>query len=57
MTAGLVEWPVAATMALGAISGGYGGAGLARKLGPLVVRRTVIAIGFAMTVSLFVKQY
>lgn len=56
MIAGLVEWPVAATMALGAVSGGYGGAGLARKLGPTVVRRTVIAIGFAMTVSLFFKQ-
>ena len=56
MTAGLVEWPVAATMALGAISGGYGGAGLARKLGAIVVRRTVVAIGFAMTISLFFKQ-
>ncbi|HEU0006913.1 MAG TPA: sulfite exporter TauE/SafE family protein, partial [Terriglobia bacterium] len=32
MMAGLVEWPVAATMALGVVSGGYGGAGLARKL-------------------------
>ena len=57
MTAGLVELPVAATMALGAVSGGYGGAGLARKLGPLVVRRAVVAIVFAMTISLFVKQY
>jgi uncharacterized membrane protein YfcA len=56
MTAGLVEWPVAATMALGAVSGGYGGAGLARKVGPLVVRRTVIAIGFAMSISLFFKR-
>ena len=56
MTAGLVEWPVAATMALGAISGGYGGAGLARRLGPIFVRKTVIAIGFAMTISLFIKQ-
>jgi uncharacterized membrane protein YfcA len=57
MAAGLVEWPVAITMALGAVSGGYGGAGLARKLGPVVVRRVVIAIGFGMTVSQFVKQY
>jgi uncharacterized membrane protein YfcA len=57
MAAGLVEWPVAITMAVGAVSGGYGGAGLARKLGPIVVRRVVIAIGFAMTVSQFVKQY
>jgi uncharacterized protein len=57
MLAGLVEWPIAATMALGAISGGYGGAGLARKLGPVVVRRTVITLGFVMTLSLFFKQY
>ncbi|MCI0350947.1 MAG: sulfite exporter TauE/SafE family protein, partial [Acidobacteriales bacterium] len=57
MTAGLVEWPVAGTMALGAVSGGYGGAGLARRLGPRVVRQTVVAIGFAMTISLFIRQY
>lgn len=56
-TAGLVDWPVAVTMAVGAVCGGYGGAGLARKLGPIVVRRVVIAIGFAMTVSQFFKQY
>lgn len=56
IAAGLVELPVAATMAVGAVSGGYGGAGLARKLGPNVVRRTVIAIGFAMTISLFFKE-
>lgn len=56
MTAGLVELPVAAVMAVGAVSGGYGGAGLARKLGPVFVRRTVVAIGFAMTISLFVKK-
>jgi uncharacterized protein len=56
MLAGLVEWRVAAVMAVGAISGGYGGAGIARWLGPPVVRRIVVGIGFAMTVSLVLKQ-
>lgn len=52
--AGLVSWPEAAVMAAGAIVGGYGGAGLARKLGQKFVRRSVIVIGFAMTISLLV---
>jgi uncharacterized membrane protein YfcA len=56
MAAGLVHWPLAAIMAAGAIAGGYGGAGLARRLGSRFVRRTVIAIGFAMTISLLLRQ-
>lgn len=56
MVAGLVEWPVAAVMAAGAIAGGYGSAGIARWLGARAVRRIVIVIGFAMTISLFIKQ-
>ena len=36
-------------------AGGYGGAGVARKLGGRTVRRIVIGIGFAMAVSLFLK--
>jgi len=43
-------------MALGAILGGIGGAGTARKLGRTTVRRIVIAIGFAMAISLFIKK-
>jgi uncharacterized membrane protein YfcA len=53
--AGMVYWPDVLVMAAGAIIGGYGGAGAARKLGRTVVRRIVIAIGFAMTVSLLLK--
>ena len=53
---GLVSWPAALLMAAGAIIGGYGAAGLARKLGQKFVKRTVIVIGFAMTISLFIKQ-
>jgi uncharacterized protein len=42
-------------MAVGAIAGGVGGAGLARRMGRTMVRRVVICIGFAMAASLFVK--
>ena len=49
---GSVDWPYAAVMVTGAIAGGYGGAGLARRVGRRFVRRAVICIGFAMAVSL-----
>src|SRR3984885_3267136 len=52
---GMVYWPYVLVMMVGAIAGGYGGAGVARKLGGQTVRRIVIAIGFSMAVSLFFK--
>jgi len=52
----MVYWPYVVLMAVAAISGGYGGAGVARKLGRTAVRRIVVAIGFGMAVSLFVKK-
>lgn len=52
---GLVHWPEALVMAVGAIVGGYGGAGLARKLGAKFVRISVIVIGVGMAISLFIK--
>jgi uncharacterized membrane protein YfcA len=55
IVAHMVEWPYVLIMAIGAIAGGYGGAGLARRMGRTAVRRVVIAIGFAMSVSLFLK--
>jgi uncharacterized membrane protein YfcA len=55
MFAHMVQWPYVLIMAFGAIAGGIGGAGLARKLGRTVVRRVVVAIGFAMALSLFLK--
>jgi uncharacterized protein len=53
---GLVSWPAALLMSAGAIIGGYGAAGLARRLGQKFVRRTVIVIGLAMTISLLIKN-
>jgi uncharacterized membrane protein YfcA len=51
----MVEWPYVLVMVAGAIAGGVGGAGLARRMGRTAVRRVVIAIGFAMALSLFLK--
>jgi uncharacterized membrane protein YfcA len=52
---GMVSWQFAIVMAIGAIAGGIGGAGLARKLGRTAVRRIVIAIGFGMSFSLMLR--
>lgn len=53
---GPVHWPAAAVMAVGAIAGGYGGAGLARRLGRRFARAAVIFIGLAMTLSLLFRR-
>ena len=39
---GIVTWPVAATMAVGGLVGGYGGARLALRVGQTWVRRAVV---------------
>ena len=54
--AGMVYWPDVLLMAIGAIAGGYGGAGMARRIGRTAVRRIVVAIGFGMALSLFIKR-
>lgn len=56
ISARMVSWPDALLMAVGAIAGGYGSAGIAQKIGRQAVRRIVILIGFGMGVSLLVKQ-
>lgn len=56
IAAGMVSWPAALLMMVGSIMGGYGAAGLARRLGQKFVRRTVVVVGLAMTISLFIKQ-
>lgn len=52
----MVYWPYVVLMAVGAIAGGYGGAGTARKLGQKAVRRIVVAIGFGAALSLFIGK-
>ena len=48
----MVYWPDVVVMTIGAVAGGYGSAGIARRLGRTTVRRIVIAIGFGMALSL-----
>jgi uncharacterized membrane protein YfcA len=55
LAAGLVDLRVALVMAAGALLGGYGAAGIARRVGRVAVRRFVVAVGFTMTVLLFVR--
>ena len=52
---GLISWPDALVMATGAVIGGIVGASVARRIGRNAVRRVVIAIGFAMALSLTIR--
>jgi uncharacterized membrane protein YfcA len=53
---GLVDWRVALLMSVGALIGGYAGAGVARKIGQKNVRRVVIAIGLILAVSMLLRR-
>jgi uncharacterized membrane protein YfcA len=52
---GMVSWPHALIMAVGAIAGGVWGAGVARRIGPKAVRKIVIVVGFTMAFSLLLR--
>jgi uncharacterized membrane protein YfcA len=52
----MVYWPYVLIMFLGSILGGYFGTHGARRIGQTAVRRIVIAVGFGMAVSLFIKH-
>jgi uncharacterized membrane protein YfcA len=53
----IVHWrPDIIVMAVGAIAGGYGGAGFARRLGGQAVRRIVIVVEFRLALSFFIRR-
>jgi len=52
----MVYWPDVVLMAIGAIVGGYGGAGIARRLSARVVRRIVVVVGFGLAISFFLRR-
>jgi uncharacterized membrane protein YfcA len=52
----LVYWPYLAVMAVGAVIGGYGAAGIARKVGKKIVRRFVITVGFTIAITMFFRM-
>lgn len=55
--AGLIAWPYVAVMAGGAILGGYGAAGAARKIGRVMVRRFVMLVGITISVVLLIRMF
>jgi len=55
--AGLVAWPFALAMTTGALAGGYGAAGVARKIGKVTVRRFVVMVGITITVVMFIRVF
>lgn len=54
---GMVDWRYLLPMAAAALAGGYGAAGVARRVGRTAVRRFVIGVGFAISIYLFVKTF
>jgi len=52
---GLVSWPVAGAMAVGAIVGGYGGSRLAQRVPQARVRQAIIVIGLASSLWLVTR--
>ncbi|HEX4936141.1 MAG TPA: sulfite exporter TauE/SafE family protein [Gemmatimonadaceae bacterium] len=53
---GLVDWPVAVAMAIGAAAGGYGGSRLAQRVAQDRVRQLIVVIGFASGTWLLVDR-
>lgn len=53
--AGVIMWPQALLMALGAVIGGYAGSRIGRTIPEAVMRVTIIAIGVSMAAYFFVR--
>ena len=53
--AGRVNWTIGLMMMAGGILGGFAGAGMAKRLGQIVVRRMVVAIGLIISAVLTVR--
>lgn len=54
---GMVQWTYVLPMALAAVLGGYGAAGIARRIGKTTVRRFVVVVGFTISMVMFVRQF
>jgi uncharacterized membrane protein YfcA len=54
---GMVYWPYVLPMAIAAAIGGYGAAGVARRIGRTAIRRFVMAVGFTISVVMLVKAF
>ena len=57
VASGLIDWPKAAIMTVGALVGYYFGAHFSQRLSQAAVRRTVTSVGFVISAVLFWKQF
>jgi len=55
--AGLIDWPRAAVMTVGAVAGYYMGAHFSQRISPARVRQIVTAIGFIISGLTFYKEF
>jgi uncharacterized protein len=54
---GLIDWPAAGIVALGAIVGGYSGAHFSQKVSQRAVRVSIATIGLLISAVMFYKQF
>jgi uncharacterized membrane protein YfcA len=52
---GLVEWRFVGAMVVGALAGGYGAVGIARRIGKPAIRRFIIGVGLALAVLMAIR--
>ncbi len=55
--AGAVAWPQTLAVMAGAVGGGLLGAALARRVSPVWLQRTVVAVGLVLSIYYFVRIY
>jgi len=48
IVSGLIDWRYIAPMVIGALAGGYGAAGAARRIGKVAIRRFVVVVGLSL---------
>ena len=54
---GLVSWTSALVLCVGAITGGYGGARLAKRVEPRILNVFIVTLGFVVSAWLFYKAF
>ena len=52
---GLVDWPIAAVMAVGTVLGGFGGARISKHINQKYLRWFVILVGLSVSIWLYIK--
>jgi len=57
IVAGIVHWPEALLVGLGALVGGYLGARIGKKLPPILVKYATVLLAAAMTLHFFLRAY